>query len=896
MQYIFIQDIPIPAISQREQPNMPHAAAFLPLLFLSSLIPGSSTLPLALYTGPINTVTYWEEVTISSCFEAVTGCPTGISSSTVGLATALSSPISTTTPTAALTTPSTQNATNTTSLRALTTSSIRPITTTSSLPLTNSSSTTLASASATAVSGSGLPITVKYQGQGVNLYLTGKDANGRLVLLQPNGQWYYPPTDISSSVPTVISADKITIPVSGSGPSTTITMPRYLEAGRIWLAQGSLQFSVVMTSAGPSLVEPSINGPAGNITDWGFVELTYTAEGLIWVDSTYVDFVGMNLAITLQGADIGTETVPGLEENAVETLCQNLTSQASKDGYPWDELCVAAPNGKPGHVLAPADYINNKNSNAFAGYYDSYVDQVWSTYSSQPLIIDSQAAHLGNISCTVSNSNLICKDEKGSSATFAKPSAADIFSCASGPFALGSSATGVQKAVVPRLCAAFHRSTLLLNGGNNQPNGVAPKYYYSTETTNWYSKLVHELEKDGRGYAFPYDDVARDSSNGDENQSGVIVSNSPTALIITISPKLTWSEKLDLVPAFLSIALAAFYAGIKWPLHPSSGADTYYHHIIHALVRQVTRRLSIAQAQWVSPSFIKVYEKWCSKNQYPTTIVSISQFTEGLWLGNSSADYVMIYFHGGGFAFGGNDGHLLLWDTIIAQLQAAGISLGVLFVVYPLMPYSVFPCQFQEAINSIRYVITDLGRRPGQIILGGDSAGGNLVATALLHAKLPSTLASPLPEVLSLEKFKSAILISPWVNFNTALPSFKSNRNKDYLEAETEKRWSDMYVNTQPASPYNEPALASPIQWSGLPVKDVLVTAGSNEVLLDGIEEWVKTLQVSFHNTNITYKLADNEPHEAPLIWPIFGDHRETQTHLNILEWLTRHLKDSETA
>jgi hypothetical protein len=27
---------------------------------------------------------------------------------------------------------------------------------------------------------------------------------------------------------------------------------------------------------------------------------------------------------------------------------------------------------------------------------------------------------------------------------------------------------------------------------------------------------------------------------------------------------------------------------LEWPLRPSSGADTYYHHVVHALVRRVS--------------------------------------------------------------------------------------------------------------------------------------------------------------------------------------------------------------------------------------------------------------------------------------------------------------------
>lgn len=299
--------------------------------------------------------------------------------------------------------------------------------------------------------------------------------------------------------------------------------------------------------------------------------------------------------------------------------------------------------------------------------------------------------------------------------------------------------------------------------------------------------------------------------------------------------------------------------------------------------------MSLTQAQWIDPTFMDAYKKWCSKHRIVMNVAIISQYTKGLWLGDPTADYVMVYFHGGGFAFGGNDGHLSFWSTVIAKLATRGVSLSVLFVAYPVMPQAFFPRQFQEAVNAIRYVLEDLSCSASRVMIAGDSAGGNLAAAALLHAARPSNLAPTLPKISVSQKLRGLVLISPWVSFDVSLHSFERNRNKDYLKAETEKRWSDMYLNKQSPSPYNEPALASPEDWKDLPVLGVLVTAGSNEVLIDGIDYWVKDLQV--HNPNVTYKVANHEPHEAPLTWPVFGDHRETETHRNVIEWLGSNLK-----
>lgn len=64
--------------------------------------------------------------------------------------------------------------------------------------------------------------------------------------------------------------------------------------------------------------------------------------------------------------------------------------------------------------------------------------------------------------------------------TFAKPNAKDIFGCSTGPFATGSNA--LANVIIPRLAAAFNRSTLLVS--KTTPDTVQPSQYYQNATTN----------------------------------------------------------------------------------------------------------------------------------------------------------------------------------------------------------------------------------------------------------------------------------------------------------------------------------------------------------------------------------------------------------------------------
>lgn len=348
---------------------------------------------------------------------------------------------------------------------------------------------------------------------------------GNLVLLQPNGEYYHPTADPNSGVPQPIDGD-VAIPVGGYGSSINVTLPTYISAARVWLADGNLQFFTVPGANGKaSLVEPSAINPSDPSADvnWGFVELTNTKAGGIFVDISYVDFVGLVLGITLESSGAPLQTALGLSSNAVSSICAGLVAQAAIDGQPWGQLCEQNIDGQVLRVNAPIDYIS-VNPSAFENYWTDYVNQVWDHYTTNPLTINTQGS-AGNVSCQVQNGQLQCEgDNRG----YSQPNAADIFGCNSGPFGIESGDNYIHTAVVPRLCAAFTRSTLLLPGGNVQPSLPATDYY-SVSPTSWYSKLVHEYEVDGKGYAFSYDDVTPDM---DVNQSGTLATPNPELLTI----------------------------------------------------------------------------------------------------------------------------------------------------------------------------------------------------------------------------------------------------------------------------------------------------------------------------------------------------------------------------
>jgi len=375
-----------------------------------------------------------------------------------------------------------------------------------------------------------LPLSLvnNFDGDQINCYVTGADPDNKVVMLKPDGSWLYPSAG-GSATPVSISED-VAIPLGAKGETKEITLPDYISSGRVWFAEGELEFFVVSADGGESLVTPSavnLEDPSADV-NWGFVEMTNTEEGGIYANISYVDFVGMILSMSLQTGSNGTQTTKGLEADAVEKICNDLKLQTGKDGQPWEEMCVLGTSGTPLRVLSPTDFgAGGNGTGAFETYWTDYVDQVWDKYSSEPLTINTQA-DAGEISCQVNGDELTCEgdDNRG----YAKPEAADIWGCNSGPFGIEEGDSDTHKAVVPRLCAAFVRSTLLLDGGNTQP-GPSDDQYYTTNPTNHYSRIVHKYETDNKGYAFAYDDVNPD---GNENASGVVSDADPQKLIVYV--------------------------------------------------------------------------------------------------------------------------------------------------------------------------------------------------------------------------------------------------------------------------------------------------------------------------------------------------------------------------
>ncbi|KAK3679641.1 hypothetical protein LTR78_000016 [Recurvomyces mirabilis] len=353
----------------------------------------------------------------------------------------------------------------------------------------------------------------------LHAYITGIaiQQGGQRCILKANGHdLYFPQNPPSIGSPL---AEDCAISLGTPGNTTTVTIPQ-IAGGRIWIVEGNLTFLI---NPGPALVEPSVLNPSDPNAgvNFGFAEFTLNNDQL-YANISYVDFAPrIPIAITLQQASGQSQHVAGMAPDGLDRLADSLRQQSQKDGRPWDKLVV----DKDGRNLR---ILNATHGNAvgasFDGYYEPHIEEVWNKYSSGASMKINTQAGPGVLEGRIGDNGELKIGEE----SFSKPNSADVFGCNSGPFTTGPSAT--RNAIIPRLAAAFHRSTLLVT--EDHPSD--PSTFYPQEPTNFYAKFLHEINLDKKGYAFAYDDVQPDSG---EDQSGKVNAGDPVLFTVTVGGK-----------------------------------------------------------------------------------------------------------------------------------------------------------------------------------------------------------------------------------------------------------------------------------------------------------------------------------------------------------------------
>jgi acetyl esterase len=93
----------------------------------------------------------------------------------------------------------------------------------------------------------------------------------------------------------------------------------------------------------------------------------------------------------------------------------------------------------------------------------------------------------------------------------------------------------------------------------------------------------------------------------------------------------------------------------------------------------------------------------------------------------------LVFLHGGGWTLGS----LATYEPLCRALANA-CNMVLIWVDYRLAPEAPFPAAYDDTLNAWRWVqenYRELGADPARIMIGGDSAGGNLAAAAALQLR-----------------------------------------------------------------------------------------------------------------------------------------------------------------
>ncbi|KAJ9617862.1 hypothetical protein H2204_013389 [Knufia peltigerae] len=332
-------------------------------------------------------------------------------------------------------------------------------------------------------------------------------------------------------------------------------------------------------------------------------------------------------------------------------------------------------------------------------------------------------------------------------------------------------------------------------------------------------------------------------------------------------PQLGTADYLQLLyAASKGLATLAWAAATGW----ARGDDCpkqYQKHIIYSFTRTIFNAISVRQAQGVGETTGEVYEAFCKKQKIQPEIVDLEEGGRALSLGPANATRTVLWFHGGGYNLAATPPHFEFFWSVIQQAKEKGVGLRVVMLEYELAPHGVYPLQLKQAVAALKYLLNS-GTKPSQIIIGGDSAGGNLTGGVLGHISHPKP---GVPEVALSGNLGGALFVSPWVTFDQSAPAFKKNYYRDGLGLEALKTWSDNFMAGAQPDNYNTPLDAPAEWWKGIKVGDgdVAIVAGANEILVDDIREFKDHVKVN--SPNLEYLEAAEEGHDGFVMDRAFG-------------------------
>ncbi|MDO4478019.1 MAG: alpha/beta hydrolase [Lachnospiraceae bacterium] len=222
-------------------------------------------------------------------------------------------------------------------------------------------------------------------------------------------------------------------------------------------------------------------------------------------------------------------------------------------------------------------------------------------------------------------------------------------------------------------------------------------------------------------------------------------------------------------------------------------------------------------------------------------------------------DRIILYFHGGSFVVGSPQTRRSFTGYLAAH---AGYNVAA--ADYRLAPEHPFPAAPEDAFAAYRALLQDYA--PENILLLGESAGGNLVLSVLLQIKA-AQLSMP----------AAGICLSPCVQYDEVLPSYTENLETEYIVSDLTEEVYGSYLQSRDKEMVRHP-LAAPYYGDFAGCAPIHLWASTAEILRDDSLIMFDKLKKAGHNCRLY--LRDDMIHT----WPIMPYYPEAIQDLQVLK------------
>ncbi len=249
---------------------------------------------------------------------------------------------------------------------------------------------------------------------------------------------------------------------------------------------------------------------------------------------------------------------------------------------------------------------------------------------------------------------------------------------------------------------------------------------------------------------------------------------------------------------------------------------------------------------------------------------------------------LVLYLHGGAYIAGLTK----LYRKMAGAFSHAADENGdadVIYLDYDCAPERVFPTQLDQALALWDHIVGELGYREENIVVGGDSAGGNLTLALLLKLR---DAGRTMP--------KAAFCMSPWADMTAEGKSYTDNYTLDPLfglkggKIDDSKRAEllkcDIYCfigDADRRDPYVSPVFGN---YEGFP--NMFLSAGTHEMLLSDTLTIAEKLTAAGNAPELV--LGEGMFHVYPVYYMLFPEAK--RDFKKLLAFISRNLREDTSA